>query len=91
MEKVVVRRCETYDKDFIKSMIREGMEELGFKPTGKAMRISGCPVIVPWFMVRVMASILGLRSPFLDMSAAGTSLPTAISSYGRKALNLLRA
>ncbi|GEM_PF-2977974 len=37
MEKVVVRRCETYDKDFIKSMIREGMEELGFKPTGKAI------------------------------------------------------
>jgi len=57
---------------------------------GKVFRIGGCPVIVPWFMVRVMAPMLKLKSPFLDPTPVGTLLPAALESYGRKLFNNLR-
>ena len=37
MEKVIVRKCEEYNKDAIKGIVREGMEELGYRPKGKVM------------------------------------------------------
>ena len=56
---------------------------------GKAMRISGCPVIVPLFVIRT-ASMLGLRSPYLDPPALVNLPIAALGAYGRLALNHLR-
>jgi len=35
--KVILRRCERYDADRIRVIIREGMEELGARPRGKVL------------------------------------------------------
>lgn len=34
-EKIYVRRCESYDPEKIKGIVRDGMEELGVKPKGR--------------------------------------------------------
>ena len=36
-QKVIIRRCDTYDADKIAGIIREGMEELGVRPEGRVM------------------------------------------------------
>jgi uncharacterized protein (DUF362 family) len=35
--RVIIRKCETYDTDRISGIIREGMEELAIKPTGRIL------------------------------------------------------
>ncbi|MBI5593932.1 MAG: DUF362 domain-containing protein [Deltaproteobacteria bacterium] len=35
--KVIIRRCDTYDKDIIRKIIKEGIDELGLKPEGKIL------------------------------------------------------
>lgn len=34
---VIIRKCETYDKDLIRSMIRDGIRELGLSPSGQIL------------------------------------------------------
>ncbi|UCF55925.1 MAG: DUF362 domain-containing protein [Deltaproteobacteria bacterium] len=36
-QKVIIRRCEEYDPKKISGIVKEGMEELGVKPTGKIL------------------------------------------------------
>jgi uncharacterized protein (DUF362 family) len=40
--KVLIMRCDDYDPDRIKGIIKEGMEELGVKPHGKTMLKPNC-------------------------------------------------
>jgi len=35
--KVIIRKCDTYDVDLMEGIIREGMEDLGARPTGKIL------------------------------------------------------
>jgi len=35
--KVLIRRCDQYDADRIAGIVREGMEELGARPTGRIL------------------------------------------------------
>lgn len=35
--KVLIRRCDDYDAEKIFDIVREGMEELGVKPSGKVL------------------------------------------------------
>ncbi|MFO0575311.1 MAG: DUF362 domain-containing protein [Polyangia bacterium] len=34
---VIIRRCETYDAEAIRTIVREGMEELGLRPRGRTL------------------------------------------------------
>jgi uncharacterized protein (DUF362 family) len=42
--KVLIMRCDDYDPDRIKGIIKEGMEELGVKPHGKTMLKPNCVI-----------------------------------------------
>ena len=33
--RVLIRRCETYDRDILRRLVRQGMRDLGFTPRGK--------------------------------------------------------
>lgn len=35
--RVIIRRCERYDAERIRAILREGMEELGLRPTGRTL------------------------------------------------------
>lgn len=35
--KVIIRQCESYDRNVIRSIIKEGLEELGIKPNGRIL------------------------------------------------------
>jgi uncharacterized protein (DUF362 family) len=35
--KVIIRHCEDYDADVIRKIVREGLEELGLKPSGRTL------------------------------------------------------
>ena len=34
---VIIRRCDTYDVEKIRRIVREGLEELGLKPSGRTL------------------------------------------------------
>ena len=35
--KVLIRRCDEYDADRIRGIVKEGMEELGVRPSGRVL------------------------------------------------------
>ena len=36
-ERVIIRRCDTYDQGRISGIVREGMEDLGVRPSGRVL------------------------------------------------------
>ncbi len=47
--KVIIRRCESYDVDKIRAIIREGLDELGLKPRGRTLVKPNCVASGPMF------------------------------------------
>jgi uncharacterized protein (DUF362 family) len=47
--KVIIRRCESYDVDTIRRILREGMEELGLEPKGRTLVKPNCVSSGPMF------------------------------------------
>jgi uncharacterized protein (DUF362 family) len=47
--RVIIRRCDTYDVEKIRAIIREGMEELGLRPSGRTLVKPNCVASGPLF------------------------------------------
>jgi uncharacterized protein (DUF362 family) len=47
--KVIIRRCESYDVDAIRRIVREGLEELGLQPSGRTLLKPNCVSSGPMF------------------------------------------
>jgi uncharacterized protein (DUF362 family) len=47
--RVIIRRCDTYDVERIRRIIREGMEELGLRPHGRTLVKPNCVAAGPLF------------------------------------------
>lgn len=47
--KVIIRRCESYDVDTIRRIVREGLDELGCKPSGRTLVKPNCVSSGPLF------------------------------------------
>lgn len=47
--KVIIRRCESYDLDAIRRIVREGLEELGLQPHGRTLLKPNCVSSGPMF------------------------------------------
>lgn len=47
--KVILRRCESYDVDTIRRILREGLEELGLQPSGRTLVKPNCVSSGPMF------------------------------------------
>jgi uncharacterized protein (DUF362 family) len=47
--KVIIRRCETYDVESIRRIIREGLAELGLSPSGRTLIKPNCVASGPMF------------------------------------------
>ncbi len=66
-QKVLIMRCDTYDPDKIAGIIKEGMEELGVKPSGKILLKPNTVIAHPEIFPHAFT-----RKEFLDGAIAAT-------------------
>ena len=61
-QRVLIMRCDKYDPDKISGIIKEGMEELGVKPSGRILLkpnvVIAHPEIFPHALVTIFIFIL---------------------------------
>lgn len=70
--KVIIKQCDTYDHETIKTIIRDGMEELGQKPSGKIL---------------IKPNIVTANKEYIHHSYTEPSMLAAMVDYLRDDLN----
>ena len=63
--RVIIRRCDDYDPDRIEGIVREGMEQLGVKPSGRVLLKPNVVIAHPEMFAHAFT-----RSEFLDGALA---------------------
>ena len=71
-QKVLIMRCDQYDPDRISNLIKEGMEELGVKPSGRVLLKPNVVIAHPEIFPNAFT-----RSEFLDGAISATILKAA--------------
>lgn len=73
-DRVIVKKCETYDRNFIQGIVKEGMAQLGYRPSGNVF-------VKPNVVFAYKTDKLG-RHAFTHPDVVGASLSALSQSSG---------